>query len=338
MDPAERAGFVQEVVETVVHNIDINGRIAQATKDVRQQGRQALMELQTQLGDQNKVLAQAVEEHLDRHQKLRDEHEKLKDATEDLVRLLLPWAPGLNCPTNERREGVLPATTFPFAQPYMAVAGSSGFASYSISLRKADGLGLGLEVTRLEDPPGLRVESIDPAGVVEAWNRRCIGDFPPERIVRPHDVIIAVNGHGMPDVMLKEFETQWVLRLTLVRGSHLQAEQLQARAAGAAAPPTCGNVFLRPDAPEFQPVGENSSATIAPRVLQPRQPSLPAIPEDEAEPDSENTDAKGKVLGTMADRGLLQPNKSKVASSNWHNRRAEDAIYCDKENVPHHAR
>merc|ERR1719223_761701 len=166
------------------------------------------------------VLAQAVEEHLDRQQKLRDEHEKLKDATEDLVRWLLPWTPGINCPTTEQRDGVLP-TTFPFAQPYLAFAGNvCGAASYSISLRKADGLGLGLEVTRLEDPPGLRVESIDPAGVVEAWNRRCAGDFSPERIVRPHDVIIAVNGHGMPDVMLKEFETQW-------------AEQLQARAAGA---------------------------------------------------------------------------------------------------------
>lgn len=232
-------------------------------------------------------------------------------------------------------------TTFPFALPYMAVAGSAGFASYNISLRKADGVGLGLEVTRQEDPPGLRVESIDPAGVVEAWNRRCIGDFPPERIVRPHDVIVAVNGHGTSDEMLKEFETQWVLRLTLVRGSHLQADHLQVSTAGVAAPPTCGNAFLRPDAPEFQPVGEGSSATIAeekkPRVLQPRQPSLPAIPEDEAEPDSENADAKGKLIGTIADRDLLQANKSKVTASSWHSRRAEDVIYCDKENIPRHA-
>jgi len=338
MDPSERAGFVQEVAETVVQNIDISSRIARATKDVRRQGRQALMELQTQQRNENKVLAQAVEEHLDRQQKLRDEHEKLKDATEDLVRWLLPWTPGINCPTTEQREGVLP-TTFPFAQPYLAFAGNvCGAASYSISLRKADGLGLGLEVTRLEDPPGLRVESIDPDGVVEAWNRRCIGDFPPERIVRPHDVIVGVNGQVTPDDMLKEFETQWVLRLTLVRAGHLQAEQLQASNAGVAAPPRCGNAFLRPDAPEFQPVGESTSATIPPRVLQPRQPSLPAIPEDESEPDTENADAKGKGLGMIADKGILQANNSKVAASTRHHRLAEDAIYCDKENVPRHAR
>jgi len=157
-------------------------------------------------------------------------------------------------------------------------------------------------------------------------------------MVRPHDVIIAVNGHGTPDVMLKEFETQWVLRLTLVRGTHLQAEQVQALAAGVAAPLPGGNAFLRPDAPEFQPVGESSSASIVPRVLQPRQPSLPAIPEDEAEPDSENADTKGKVFAANADKLLPQSNKSKVAASSRHTRQTDDAINSDKENIPHHAR
>lgn len=114
---------------------------------------------------------------------------------------------------------------------------------FSMTLRKADGAELGLNVKALDSQKVVLVEGIRADGAVEAWNRQCVSSAHPERAILAGDRIISVNGISYePDKMLEECRDKHLLKLTLLRGD-LGTEL--------AAPLT-----LRADASEFVPKGE----------------------------------------------------------------------------------
>lgn len=154
---------------------------------------------------------------------------------------------------------------------------------FSITLRKADGVSLGLSVTANEEGKALIVEAIVPGGAVESWNRQFVDDCTGERVVVPGDRIVRVNGIEK-DVarMLEACTTQRLVKLLVARGpggtrARMAADgatqQLSARpgcevgaaAQQAAAHPPWPSSALRSKAPEFVPPG------VEPTPLQPHQ-------------------------------------------------------------------
>ncbi|CAJ1387536.1 unnamed protein product [Effrenium voratum] len=87
---------------------------------------------------------------------------------------------------------------------------------FSMTLRKADGAELGLNVKPLDEV--LLVEGVRPEGAVEAWNRQCASSAHPERVVLAGDRIRSVNNQTDPEKMLEECREKQLLKLTLVRG------------------------------------------------------------------------------------------------------------------------
>ena len=104
---------------------------------------------------------------------------------------------------------------------------------FSMTLRKADGAELGLNVKALDSQKAVLVEGIRPDGAVEAWNRQCVGSAHPERAILAGDRIISVNGISYePEKMLEECRDKQLLKLTLLRGDlgELAASSLTMRA------------------------------------------------------------------------------------------------------------
>jgi len=141
-----------------------------------------------------------------------------------------------------------------------AASGSEPQApSFTLTLRRADNVPLGLELLRGDpDATFLTVEAVLPGGAIEAWNRQCAGDM---REIRAGDRIIMINGAEDADSMREECRTKHLLRMTVLRGTGPAAEQRPASAPQPAPELTASG--LRADADEFVPqVG--SWAALAP--------------------------------------------------------------------------
>eukprot|EP00929_Paragymnodinium_shiwhaense_P060361 TRINITY_DN30157_c0_g1_i1.p1 TRINITY_DN30157_c0_g1~~TRINITY_DN30157_c0_g1_i1.p1 ORF type:complete len:446 (+),score=105.58 TRINITY_DN30157_c0_g1_i1:83-1339(+) len=108
--------------------------------------------------------------------------------------------------------------------------------SFSIGLRRADNVPLGLEVAGGDDNC-LLVLMVKPNGAVEAWNRQCPGDF---REIRIGDRICKINDAEDVDSMMNECLNKHLLRMTVRRPGAALANE----------PPP-----LRADAVEFVPTG-----------------------------------------------------------------------------------
>jgi len=127
-------------------------------------------------------------------------------------------------------QQIAPATAAAVMQTAAAVMQSSAPGSgstFSITLRKADDVSLGLKVNPDEeqDPKALIVEAVLPGGAVESWNRQCFGDGSGERVVVAGDRIVRVNGIDQ-DVqkMLEECTHQRLVKLVIARANaHPQA-------------------------------------------------------------------------------------------------------------------
>ena len=155
-----------------------------------------------------------------------------------------------------------------------------GCGTFSITLRKADEVSLGLSVNAdEEESKALIVEAVLAGGAVESWNRQCIGDGTGERVVIPGDRIVKVNGIDN-DVkkMLEECTRQRLVKLHIARNTHnacaspsrpsstagaAQALTPARQTAGAAAQEAVDNVtpeksVLRKKAPEFVPSGPDA--------------------------------------------------------------------------------
>lgn len=153
-------------------------------------------------------------------------------------------------------QALLPPTAPAMLTPAVSSSGSS--AVFNFTLRKADDTELGLDVKPDYEKQVLVVESIRPEGAIEAWNRQCIGNSCPDKIVRPGDRITSVNGlSNQPDKMLEECRTRQLLKLAILRG---EAALLEAATELDLLPATPMDVSsrsqgatLRADATEFIP-------------------------------------------------------------------------------------
>lgn len=99
-------------------------------------------------------------------------------------------------------------------------------STFSITLRKADDVSLGLSVNadNQEDTKALIVEAVLAGGAVESWNRQCFGDGTGERVVVAGDRIVRVNGIDQ-DVqkMLEECTHQRLVKLVIARANAVKA-------------------------------------------------------------------------------------------------------------------
>jgi len=104
----------------------------------------------------------------------------------------------------------------------------SGAVCYGFTLRRADGVGLGMDVVRSSGNRTLLVTSVLAGGAVEAWNRQVVGSPNAGKAVVPGDKIVRVNScHGCCNAMLAECRDKLLVKLLLVRGD-LDCEQLMA--------------------------------------------------------------------------------------------------------------
>merc|ERR1719282_110130 len=123
--------------------------------------------------------------------------------------------------------------------PSTAIGNEASVHTFTLTLRRADQVPLGLDLRSDSDAPYLTVETIRPGGAVEAWNRQCIGET---REIRLGDRIIMINGVKEAGSMQEECLSKHLLRMTLLRNANeLPSSAFRAESG------------LRADATEFVP-------------------------------------------------------------------------------------
>lgn len=282
--------LVEEIKRRVIEDIDVELKVAEKTQEVMKKCGQAFRELQTQQRDSTRVLSQAMDQCLDAQKSFRQENQKLIEVVRDLggtmKRVPLgPLFPNAWTPRNE-------------ASPTQASPkpSCSGDGSFQITLRKADGVGLGLKVSVEENDEALRVDEIVTGGAVEAWNRQCARNWAPgddanARAVLPGDLVMSVNGitHSAQR-MLEECQNAWLFRLVVVRQGASQAGIGEA---------VSSDSSLRMEAPEFVPISHRTPTMNRRRrqmsdVTPPKQALAMLFEECEGEDEDDGGDCVGK--------------------------------------------
>eukprot|EP00929_Paragymnodinium_shiwhaense_P039772 TRINITY_DN20850_c0_g1_i1.p1 TRINITY_DN20850_c0_g1~~TRINITY_DN20850_c0_g1_i1.p1 ORF type:complete len:606 (+),score=186.03 TRINITY_DN20850_c0_g1_i1:61-1878(+) len=143
-------------------------------------------------------------------------------------------------------ESLTPSLPVPAATTPASVPPGS---SFSFTLRKADGISLGLNVSHKDEDTSLLVEGFQPEGAIEAWNRLCYTNpAQSAKAVKPGDQITKVNDvEGDPQKMLEECKLKKLLKITILRPE--EAAPPAAAAGGSAA----AAKSLRAEASEFVP-------------------------------------------------------------------------------------
>merc|ERR1712014_458725 len=88
------------------------------------------------------------------------------------------------------------------------------FATFSLSIRRADGIPFGLKLSTDQSEQKLVVEALQPGGAAEAWNRQSAGDF---REIRVGDRVVAINDVQGAAAMLRECEGKFLVKLVIER-------------------------------------------------------------------------------------------------------------------------
>lgn len=100
-----------------------------------------------------------------------------------------------------------------------ATSAAFGLSPISITLRRVEGVPLGLEVRPYDcealNLRCLHVDKIRPGGMADAWNRSCGENN--TRELRPGDRLISVNGATIPEDMRTECATRYCLKLEILR-------------------------------------------------------------------------------------------------------------------------
>mmetsp|Transcript_104676 Transcript_104676/g.181896 ORF Transcript_104676/g.181896 Transcript_104676/m.181896 type:complete len:672 (-) Transcript_104676:93-2108(-) len=90
---------------------------------------------------------------------------------------------------------------------------------FGFTIRRADGVELGMEVVPDEDSQELVVQEVLENGAVAAWNRLCVGTPTSVKEVKPNDRVVSVNDKtGCCESMLDECRNKQLLKLVVVRG------------------------------------------------------------------------------------------------------------------------
>lgn len=130
-----------------------------------------------------------------------------------------PRTPPPACSMHSAWQGFAPQTPTP--SPCFSYGGSFLFC---FTLRRAEGIELGLDVTVDESNQELVVRKVVAGGAAEAWNRQCFaGPFSSKAVV-PTDRIVGINGRSDCVGMLEECRQNQLLKLFVVRGDLLHAD------------------------------------------------------------------------------------------------------------------
>jgi len=123
--------------------------------------------------------------------------------------------------------------------PYMCHGvGESRSRLFTVTIRRHDGVPLGLDVNRDQADQELVVGSVIPYGAAEAWNRVCFNGQDQtlnQKAIVPGDRIVGINGRLDCDGMLEECRNQQLLKIYIVRGD-LPHEEIPYGWAGVPAP------------------------------------------------------------------------------------------------------
>jgi len=119
--------------------------------------------------------------------------------------------------------------------------------TFTITLRRADKVFLGLDVRGDPGSPSLTVEAIRAGGAVEAWNRQCAGT---DRVILRGDKIIAVNEAKEASAMRAQCKQRLLLKVTVFRDSAAPVASGMADSPLRSASRSCR---LRAEADEFVP-------------------------------------------------------------------------------------
>jgi hypothetical protein len=89
---------------------------------------------------------------------------------------------------------------------------------FEFTLRRADDVKLGLDITRLENENALLVEKVIAKGAMDAWNRLCTRGPSGGKAVAPGDKILSVNGKRNCTAMVEECRDKHLLKFIVRRG------------------------------------------------------------------------------------------------------------------------
>jgi hypothetical protein len=153
-----------------------------------------------------------------RTQKPRTPQSRLTPQFSDAQRA--PWSllgsPGLSrSPGKSRTPGCYGGMQSPLPASSPFVILEDGGTSFGLSLRKAEGVSLGVDF--IERNGMLIVKSVQPHGAVEAWNRQSAGGPTAGKAINPGDCVTNVNGFNDPQSIRRECQEKALLRLKITR-------------------------------------------------------------------------------------------------------------------------
>jgi hypothetical protein len=109
----------------------------------------------------------------------------------------------------------IPKPVAPLAQPTLAI--DSNDVVFGLTLRLAEGVGLGLNVDRSHDDQALIIKTVRKQGGIMSWNRMVATSPQCMKVVVPGDKIVLVNGKADCDGMLEEVRNRLLVKLTICR-------------------------------------------------------------------------------------------------------------------------
>lgn len=113
-----------------------------------------------------------------------------------------------------------------------AVAATPGVFGFLFTLRRAEDVGLGLDVDCGQSGRVLLVRKVLRGGAIEAWNRQCLKGPLAKKAVMPGDAIVSINGCSDAESMLRECRHSFLLKILVTRWDPEQAYGLPAAVPG----------------------------------------------------------------------------------------------------------
>jgi len=249
---ANRSALVQEVTSVVHEHIDRS--MVATVNAAWEKGQHMFQRLQQQSADQGAHLEQQLAHCLSSQQQIHRDNEQLRQAISALMQQLDSiTSPGTasayraTSPAVEASQAsslaavaaqavavakaqiqdsspVVPidSQTTPSAEPQnvsiqpdsKSVPEEAGDTSFNMTLRRADDVPVGLELSVSDDGQHLIVEAVRPGGAVDSWNRQCSGDL---RQIRQGDRLARINGVEGACAMLAQCRDKHLLKLFIER-------------------------------------------------------------------------------------------------------------------------
>lgn len=293
----EKSELAMDIAQAVVEKLDIDRKLDEKMKELMFRGDRIFRDIQLKQEQSTEALCRSVGMCLESQRSFHEEHQRLLAAVKDLATMVIPFTPlgGQALEAQARASSIAEETEALRKQmedqrlsaacaaaaaissqqamlaPLQQVAQSAaavqpGAGTFSVTLRKADDVSLGLSVNADESSDKtLIVENVLPGGAVESWNRQCFGDATGERVVVAGDRIVRVNGiEADVKKMLEECTSSRLVKLVIARGpagAHTRANATIGGSgqSGCETQAELPVSTLRKKAPEFVPSGADAS-------------------------------------------------------------------------------